>query len=134
MSLAIQPDIYVPGVDDNGNYTDNIPLQNIFINGGIKCPCGTRKDKIYSTKTQFLSHIKTKTHKEWLYQLSKEHLNYYSKLIKAEEVIHSQKIIIARLEQSISQKDVIINSLTEKITKLSIPDTYEDYNLIDLND
>lgn len=134
MSITVQPDIYVPGIDDNGNYTDNLPSHSIFTNGGIKCTCGTRKDKIYSTKTQFLAHIKTKTHKEWLCQLSKEHLNYYSNLKKAEEVIHSQKIIISRLEQNISKQDVIINILTEKISKLNNSVNCQDYNLIDLND
>ena len=58
MSLSTVPDLYSPNVDEFGSYTDHIPS---FTNG-IKCPCGFRKDKFFSSSANFASHQKTKFH------------------------------------------------------------------------
>ena len=61
MDLIVEPDIYSPSVDDSGNYVDKIPSFNNLKNG-LRCPCGTRKDKCYETTVNFSTHIKTKKH------------------------------------------------------------------------
>lgn len=48
--LATVAEMYIPVMDDNGNYTDSIPPK---INNGIRCPCGARKDFVYKTKDNF---------------------------------------------------------------------------------
>ena len=63
MELATEPDIYSPNIDNNGDYIDKVPSFNTnALANGIRCPCGTRKDKIYTSTSMFSSHIKTKTH------------------------------------------------------------------------
>ena len=54
MDLVLTPDTYCPSVDDSGNYVDNVPI----IQNGLFCLCGSRKDKVYKTASQFRSHIK----------------------------------------------------------------------------
>ena len=49
MELVVESDIYSPSVDDKGNYVDKIPSFNIIKNG-LRCPCGTRKDKTYDCR------------------------------------------------------------------------------------
>ena len=128
MSIATQPDMYTPSINEHGVYIDNIPSYNIFSNGGVKCYCSTRKDKIYSTKAQFSAHTKTKTHKEWISKLNSEHMNYYAQSKIHENTIHNQKLIISQLEKKISIQDIIISTLTEK---LHIKNTNDVVNLID---
>jgi hypothetical protein len=47
-NLAVVAEMYVPNIDNAGNYTDHIPA----VNTGIRCACGARKDKVY-TRPQF---------------------------------------------------------------------------------
>jgi hypothetical protein len=56
MELAVESDIYSPSIDDKGNYVDRIPSFN-NIKNGLRCPCGTRKDKTYDCTTYFSNHI-----------------------------------------------------------------------------
>jgi hypothetical protein len=56
MELVTEPDTYMPSMDNSGNYIDNIPP----IKHGIRCPCGSRKDKSYDSHSLFAGHIKTK--------------------------------------------------------------------------
>lgn len=137
MELSLQPDIYVPSIDDNGKYIDIIP-NKVFINNiGIKCPCCTRINKVYQTRVQFSSHIKTKTHNEWLQKLSKEHLNYYSQVQEQLITLQNQKIIIANFEKEIANKNYIIETLITENKKLTKQTTKNkkpknQINLIDL--
>lgn len=58
MDLVTEPDIYAPNIDDKGSF-DYIPsIHNK--KGGLRCPCGTRKDKVYDTHPVHHSHVKNK--------------------------------------------------------------------------
>jgi hypothetical protein len=63
MELTVEPDMYAPSIDPAGNYVDKIPPFNT-IKKGLRCPCGSRKDKIYETHKIFSSHINTKIHQK----------------------------------------------------------------------
>ena len=68
MELATQADIYEPSINNSGNYIDKIPSFKL-LKDGIQCPCGTRKDKKFDSKSTFTAHTKTQTHIKWLENL-----------------------------------------------------------------
>jgi hypothetical protein len=116
MDLVIEPDIYAPSIDNNGNYIDKIPSFNI-IKKGLYCPCGARKDKIYDTQPVFSGHIKSKTHQKWLDNLNLNKANYYIENEKLNEILQNQKLIIAKLEKDNHNKSMTIDYLTQQLTK-----------------
>jgi hypothetical protein len=59
MELVTELDIYSPSIDEIGNYVDKIP-SFITIKHGIRCPCGSRKNKVYETHGIFSNHVKSK--------------------------------------------------------------------------
>jgi hypothetical protein len=115
MSLALEPEIYSPSINDNGEYIDVVPSFNIM-KQGIVCPCGTRKDKNYNTQPKFASHIKTKKHNKWLEQLNLNKANYYIECVKLNNVVKSQKIIIAQLQKEVDNKNITVTYLTNQLT------------------
>ena len=105
MELVTEPDVYSPNIDENGNYSDRTPSFNTnALANGLRCPCGTRKDKAYTTASSFAAHCKSKTHQTWIEDLNKniessnvELLTYKNMLNKALEDVaqhNSNNIII----------------------------------------
>ena len=120
MELATEPDIYSPNIDNNGNYIDKVPSFNTnVLANGIRCPCGTRKDKIYTSTSIFSSHIKTKTHEKWLQDLNTNKANFYIENQKLKDVVQSQKIMIGKMDIEILNKIMTIDYLTQQLTKTS---------------
>ena len=118
MELTLVPELYSPNIDDNGNYIDKIPsFKNIT--QGLSCPCGTRKDKLYTTNSTFASHIKTKCHQSWLSSLNLNKANYYIENEKMKELIYNQKMVIAKLEKDINTKIMTIDYLTHLLNKIN---------------
>ena len=113
MDLATEPDVYVPWVDNAGNYIDKTPNFS-HLPCGIRCPCGGRKDR-YTTSLSFLAHTKTKLHQKWLGQLTDNKTNYYVENEAAKTTIHNQKRIIARLEKDLVNRNRTIDYLTEQL-------------------
>jgi hypothetical protein len=114
MDLAVEPDIYEPSIDDNGNYSDYLPPSSKF-KYGLRCPCGSRKEHIFDTRVSFSGHIKTKTHSKWLSDLNANKMNYFTENIKLNETIMNQKLIIARLQRENDENIKMIAHLTKKI-------------------
>jgi hypothetical protein len=112
MDITITPDTYTPSVDNDGNYIDKIPI----IKNGLFCPCGSRKDKSYENATKFASHIKTKSHQNWLLSLNQNKANYYVEMLMKKELIENQQKIIAQLENQLHKKILTIDYLTEQLT------------------
>ena len=112
MDLVVEPDIYAPNIDELGNYIDFIP----YMKKGLRCPCGSRKDKIYETHSIFSAHVKTKTHQKWLTLLNQNKMNYYVENIVLKETIINQRLIIARLENDMNSRIRTIDYLTEQLT------------------
>ncbi len=96
MELVLEPDVYSPSIDENGNYIDKIPSFSL-IKKGLLCPCGSRKDKIYDSRAIFSSHIKTQMHTKWLSYLNLNKANYYIENEKLNETI-----------QNLYKKDIIV--------------------------
>lgn len=114
MDLVVEPDIYSPSIDTNGNYIDKIPSFNV-IKKGLLCPCGSRKDKLYETHMKFSAHIKSKSHQKWLVDINLNKVNYYVENIKQTETIQNQRLIIAKLEKDIQNKSMTIDYLTQQL-------------------
>jgi hypothetical protein len=76
MELALDSDIYCPGNDIGGNYIDVSP-SFVKIKNGLRCPCGSRRDKVYDCGSSFSIHMKTKTHQKWLANLNLNKTNYF---------------------------------------------------------
>jgi hypothetical protein len=101
LELALEPEWYCPGVNEYGNYVDRIPSLDVIKNG-IRCPCGSRKDKSYNTTAKFASHIKSKKHQEFILELNTKKLNYYEENIKLNDLVQQQRKIIAELEKKVN--------------------------------
>ena len=119
MSLITETDIYAPSVDDCGNYVDKIPSFNNLVHG-LRCPCGSRKDKTYDTHMSFTSHIKTKTHQKWLGDLTLNKTNYYVENESLKTTLQSQRQIIAKLEIELHVKTTTVESLVQQLTAKKI--------------
>ena len=118
MELVTEPDTYSPNIDDKGNYIDKVPsFHTNALANGLRCPCGTRKDKIYTSHAIFSSHIKTKTHEKWLQDLNTNRANFYIENQKLKDVVHSQKIMIGKLELELTNKNMTIDYLTQQLVK-----------------
>ena len=128
MELVAEPDVYAPNIDESGNYIDLVP----YMRKGLRCPCGSRKDKIYETHSIFSAHMKTKTHVKWLTSLNQNKANYYLENIGLKDTISNQRLIIARLEADMNQRIRTIDYLTEQLTKDNYKDRTVD-NLIDMD-
>ena len=120
MELATEPDTYSPNMDEKGNYVDKVPSfhTNSLVNG-LRCPCGTRKDKIYTSHAMFTAHIKTKTHEKWLQDLNTNKANFYIENQKLRDIVHSQKIMIGKFEIEVSNKNMTIDYLTQQLVKMN---------------
>lgn len=116
MELVEEPDIYAPNIDDFGNYIDSVPSFHI-LKKGLRCPCGSRKDKVYETYSVFSAHIKTKTHQKWLNTLNQNKANYYVENEKLKDTIQTQRLMIAKLEKDLNTKTMTIDYLTSQLTK-----------------
>jgi len=114
MELVTEPDLYMPSIDNLGNYIDKIPSFNNLKNG-IRCPCGSRKDKTYDTYGVFSGHIKTKAHQKWLSNLNLNKANYYIENENLKTTLHNQRLIIAKLEKEVQNKIMTIDYLTQQL-------------------
>jgi hypothetical protein len=120
MELATEPDTYSPSIDDKGNYIDKIPsFHTNALANGLRCPCGTRKDKVYTSHAIFTAHIKTKTHEKWLQDVNTNRANFYIEHQKLKDIVHSQKIMIGRLELELTNKNMTIDYLTQQLVKMN---------------
>ena len=69
MDLVVEPEYYTPSIDDDGSYIDKIPSFHLLQNG-IRCLCGSRKEKIFNQYSSFAAHIKTGCHRNWLISIN----------------------------------------------------------------
>ena len=133
MELVVEPDIYSPSIDENGNYIDKIPSFSL-IKKGLLCPCGSRKDKIYDSRTIFSSHIQTQMHAKWLASLNLNKANYYIENEQLKETIQNQRLIIAKLEKDVNTKIMTIDYLTQQLNKSNISNKTSNVNTSNLLD
>ena len=114
MDIVIEPELYCPNVNDTGNYIDKIPT---FIHCGIRCGCGSRRDKVFTSYTTFAAHIKTKHHQKWLMEVNMNRANYYVENRRLEDTVMNQRLIIAKLEKEIQTKCMTIDYLTLQLNR-----------------
>ena len=119
MALVTEPDVYSPNMDDNGKYIDKTPsFKSNTLPNGLRCPCGTRKDKVYTSAALFTAHCKSKTHEKWIHDLNANKSNLFTENQSLREIVHAQKIMIGKMELELSSKNITINYLTQEVTKI----------------
>ena len=124
MALATEPDTYCPNIDEHGNYADRIPSFNTAaLANGLRCSCGTRKDKVYASAAMFASHIKTKTHEKWLQDLNANKANFYIENKKLRDLVQSQKIMLGKMEVDLMNKSLTIDYLTQQLIAKNVSQT-----------
>lgn len=112
MDIALTPDTYMPTVDCTGKYVDRVPR----IVNGLYCPCGARRDKIYTNESKFAAHIKSNAHQKWLVVVNDNKANYYMESMQLKETVDQQKRIIGQLEAQIQTKSMTVDYLTRQLT------------------
>jgi hypothetical protein len=115
MELIVEPEVYAPSIDEIGNYIDKIPPFNT-IKHGIRCPCGSRKDKTFDTSGTFSAHIKTKTHQKWLNNLNLNKANFYIENETLKSTVQNQRLVIAKLDKDLQNKIMTIDYLTQQLS------------------
>jgi len=125
MELVVESDIYVPSIDETGNYVDKVPSFAIAKHG-IRCPCGSRKDKVYKNANMFSAHVKTKCHQTWLLNVNTNRANYYLENESLKTTVQNQRIIIAKMEKDLQNKSMTIDYLTGQITQQNKPNVVSD--------
>lgn len=112
MDLVVEPEYYTPSIDDDGSYIDKIPSFHLLQNG-IRCLCGSRKEKIFNQYSSFAAHIKTGCHRNWLISINQNRLNFYKENEEMKTIITNQRLIIAQLEKEVTCKNNTIEQLTQ---------------------
>jgi hypothetical protein len=124
--LALTPDVYSPARNDAGEYEDS--LRGYNFHSGLRCGCGAKT--VFAKRANFMTHIQSKHHKEWIQEMNSNTSNYYTECMELKELVNNQKRIIARLETDnsalitkLAAKDVIIVNLATKIANSVDPGT-----------
>jgi inner membrane protein involved in colicin E2 resistance len=133
MELITETDIYYPSIDNDGKYVDRIP-NFINIKGGLKCQCGTRKDKIYSNYAIFSQHLKRKMHQKWMESINLNRENYLVENSKLKDVIKQQRIHIAELEKTLNKRSLTIDYLSHELHKVNIIEGNNEISNNSIND
>lgn len=123
MDTACVPDTYEPA-NDNGTYVDMLRFTWPLV--GLRCDCGTRTDKVYTTRSKFIAHAKTKGHRSWLTHLTSNTANYYSKSRRLEEINLNQRKIITKLSNDLAKEQIINAALAKEIRTLQTPQLTQD--------
>jgi hypothetical protein len=63
----------------------------------------------------FSAHIKTKAHQKWLLNLNLNKYNYYIETENLKKTVDNQRLIIARLEKELQNKNITIDYFTQKL-------------------
>jgi len=113
MSIVIDPELYEPIYKD-GTYQDSIPFQ---LNIGVRCPCGSRRDKIFTISSKLKQHFRSIKHQQWLAHINDNRVNYYKQALEQEDTIKNQKIIIGNMEKEI----INYKKQIEEIKKPEVP-------------
>lgn len=132
--LMLEPEWYSPNVDDSGRYVDKVPHFNV-LKSGVRCPCGSRRDKVFSSSATFQTHMKSKIHQKWMEELNLNRLNLYVENVNLKALVDSQKRQIAQYELDVKKRAMTIDLLTMEIMKLKEKEKEKENkeeNLLDL--
>ena len=96
--LALETDLYEPCMDADNNYIDYCPPTSKFKNG-LRCPCGSRQNHVFNSRSSFQTHLKTERHNKWLIDLNLNKGNFYNECQRLKEEVNTLKLIIAKQEK-----------------------------------
>ena len=129
MDISVQPDIYTPSVDNNGNYIDS--LLSFNIQKGIYCPCMPNKERVFNCSAKFNIHKKSKAHQKWLSALNHEKMNYFVENVQLKELVENQRKIISQLDIDNQNKKAVIEYINNQLKAKILSST--DVNLLDFD-
>ena len=132
MEIVTEPDVYSPSIDSCGNYIDKIYCFQKN-SKGIRCLCGSRKDKIYETHSIFSQHTKSKVHQKWIEQLNNNKSNYYVENESLRCTMNQQRLIIAKMDKEIQNKNTTIDYLVKQLVQFTGEKELKIGNLIDFD-
>lgn len=130
MDIVITPELYYPVVDSEGNYVDTCPK---YIKYGIRCPCGSRADKIYETRSKFKAHLNCLTHKIWIVNLNNSRANINKQNIELDELVKNQREIIKKQENEIFRLKTINAYIENKLFTLEQQPEKNNVNMLELD-
>lgn len=130
MEIVLDPEIYSPVICDDGSYMDMCPA---FIKNGIRCPCGSRTEHVYDSKTKFKQHIISIKHKKWIEILNREKQNHYKENIELTDNNKHQREIIATLQKEIIRLQILTQYLESRISFSTKESIHIVDNLLDLD-
>jgi hypothetical protein len=129
-SLALEPDVYVPSIDLNGNYVDVVP-PFVMLTSGLRCVCGTAT--IFPTAAKFKTHTRSQRHVKWLVGVNANRGNLLTENAAQKKLIIEQRLILARLENDVRSKSVTIDCLSRQIASTQDQNTRVAVNLLDFD-
>lgn len=116
--LVTEPDTYAPILDDTAQYIDSIPSATL-LQYGMKCPCISRKNgKLFTKRCQFVTHIRTDSHKRWLIEMNANKQNYFVESEELREIVKQQRKQIADFDKKTTQQSQLIEYLSTKLMKV----------------
>jgi hypothetical protein len=136
MELALEPNTYCPSIDAMGQYIDKIPsFGAAALSQGLRCPCGSRRDKTYNNYNVFYQHCKTQHHQRWLAQLNENRANHYIEREELKGVVETQKLLIAQMDRELRNKNMTIDYLTQQLVAMNTAASknHTDVNLLDMD-
>jgi tmRNA-binding protein len=74
---------------------------------------------VYDTHSLFSAHIKTKTHQKWLSNLNLNKANHYLENESLKNTLHTQRLVIAKLDKELQNKIMTIDYLTLQLSNNS---------------
>jgi hypothetical protein len=129
--LSTVADVYSPSRNDDGELEDC--LRGYHFKSGLRCGCGTKT--LFAKRANFMSHIQSKSHKDWIHNLNRNTANYFNECVELRELVNNQKLIIARLDadnsglrSKLAAKDAVIMCLAEKISTHAVPSEFLELN------
>jgi hypothetical protein len=132
MEIATEPEMYSPSINSRGEYVDKRPMCFSTASKGIRCPCGSRKDKVYDPG-HFSAHMNTKTHQKWIAELNLNRANFYAENEDLRRTIASQRMIIAKMEVDLQNKNMTVDFLTQQLVSKNAQQQKTE-NLLDIMD
>lgn len=120
-------DIYAPGVNDQGQYIDKMPIF-AKLPDGIRCECGSRREKVFINQSTFSAHLRTKTHKQWIESLNNQQPNFFKENREMAQTIRNQQLIITRLGNELSEEKIANNYLVKRCNELLNANTNQNQN------
>lgn len=143
-------------LNENNEYVDADPWSITY---PLRCPCGSKKDKIFNTPESLVAHFRCKAHRSWIYT---ENYMYNMCGMSSAELGKNQKIVenhnnsvdilvkefakseelnkfeepseLIKNREIIQKQEILLENLNQEIEKLKKMNTSMNERNVELND